>query len=54
VARYQLDSFEGKVLDCRYSDKVIITLSIPESLAPQFSERLTEACKGQISIHWQE
>lgn len=52
--RHLLEGCEGVVESCQYTDKVEMLVNLPESNAQSFSARLTEVCKGQVEIHWQD
>ena len=54
IARHLLGSFEGEVDDCRYHDRAELQVTLAESVKDEFAARLTQACKGQVQIKWQE
>ncbi|WP_062266346.1 YigZ family protein [Endozoicomonas arenosclerae] len=52
--RHLLDSFAGKVTNCHYTDKVVIAFELPDTSKDEFTIRITETLKGQISLNWQD
>ena len=52
--RHILADIGGQILGNLYTDSVVLTLSLPESLKSDFQSRVTEACKGQVTIKWSE
>ncbi|MGI9280625.1 MAG: YigZ family protein [Endozoicomonas sp.] len=52
--RHLLESFTGQIISCDYTDKVVILVELPEATRNDFTSRVTEFLKGQITLHWQE
>ncbi|WP_448216247.1 YigZ family protein [Endozoicomonas sp. 2B-B] len=52
--RHWLESLSGQIIDCDYTDQVVIQVKLPEANRMDFASRITESLKGKIALNWQE
>ncbi|KEQ19770.1 hypothetical protein GZ78_07855 [Endozoicomonas numazuensis] len=54
VFRHVLEAVAGKIIKCDYTHEVVILIELPEVSRNNFTSRITESLKGQITLYWQD
>ncbi|WP_263322381.1 YigZ family protein [Endozoicomonas sp. Mp262] len=54
MVRHYFDQFQVQILDCRYGEKVSITIAVSRELTSELTRQLSEASRGQVQLEWQE
>ncbi|MRI33795.1 YigZ family protein [Endozoicomonas sp. OPT23] len=52
--RHILGVLAGNIVDCQYTDNVMLEWALPKSHKLDFQSRVTESCKGQVTFKWSD